>query len=57
MVVLGLADLLGLVRTPDFRCFTHPRLKEDGQQHDPLSWREPVRDAYGFAVQLEAELT
>jgi hypothetical protein len=37
--------------------FTHPRLTENRQQHDPWPWREPVRDAYGFAVQLEAELT
>lgn len=55
--MLGLADLLGLMRTLDFRRFTHPRFAEDRQQHDPLSGSEPVRDAYGFAVQLEAEFT
>lgn len=57
MTMLGLADLLGLMRTLDFRRFTHPRLTEHRQQNDPLPGSEPVRNAHGLAVQLEAQLT
>ncbi len=42
MAVLGLADLLRLVRTLDFRRLTHPRLTEDRQQNDPLPGSDPV---------------
>jgi hypothetical protein len=53
---LGLADLLGLLCTLDFRRLAHPRLTEHRQRNDPLFGSEPVRDAYGLAVQFEAQL-